>query len=411
MYGDDSVTVEDAPTAGKFYIRIERGASSVLWGNFKSQLTGTEFINYARGLYGANARLVTPQQTKYGEARASATAFAADPGTVGSREEFRGTNGTVFYFRNQDVIEGSERLFVEVRDRISGIVQSRTELIPARDYDINYIQGRVLLREALPAVSEGVLFVRDAALAGDPVYLVVNYEFAPTFIAPSNFTTGGRGEVWINDNIRIGATGYRQADEGFEQSLVGGDITFKITPDTYVKAELARANGAGFGELASGSGGFEFIERRNVADDALALRVESAASLNDVVSGLKGRLTAYYQDREEGFSSPGQLTIGGQALEQFGGTLDLPISAATTLKLKGDVLNGDINDSSVIEAGVVTKIWRGLTASIGVRRDDRTSTTPDGGTASPTLNRQGQRTDLAIELEYSPLSEEGLTKD
>ena len=403
VYGDDSVTLEDAPTAGKFYIRVERGASSVLWGNFQTQLTGTEFVNYSRGLYGANLRAVTPGQTAYGEARAAVTAFAADPGTVGSREEFRGTNGTVFYFRNQDIVEGSERLFVEVRDRVSGIVRSRTELIPARDYDFNHIQGRVLLREALPAVSDGVLFVRDAALAGDPVYLVATYEFAPTFIAPSNFTTGGRGEAWLNDHIRIGLNGYRQADEGFEQSLAGGDVTIRLNPETYFKAEAARSNGGGFGELVSGSGGFEFIDRRQIADAALGLRLEGAANLSDIDDGLNGRVSAYFQDREEGFSSPGQLTIGGEALSQYGGAFEIALGKTTTARFKADINDGDINDATVVEGGFVKTFWRRLTASVGVRHDDRASTLAGGGTASPTLNQEGARTDLAVELGYTPI--------
>ena len=35
VYGDDSTTVQDAPTSGKFYVRLEKGDSSVLWGDFQ----------------------------------------------------------------------------------------------------------------------------------------------------------------------------------------------------------------------------------------------------------------------------------------------------------------------------------------------------------------------------------------
>ena len=37
VYGDDSSIVEDAPTKGKFYVRLARGASHVMWGNFKTK--------------------------------------------------------------------------------------------------------------------------------------------------------------------------------------------------------------------------------------------------------------------------------------------------------------------------------------------------------------------------------------
>jgi hypothetical protein len=38
VYGDDSSAVDDAPTRGKFYLRLERGPSSIMWGNFKSNI-------------------------------------------------------------------------------------------------------------------------------------------------------------------------------------------------------------------------------------------------------------------------------------------------------------------------------------------------------------------------------------
>lgn len=401
VYGDDSVTVEDAPTAGKFYVRVERGQSSVLWGNFHTELTGTEFVNYARGLYGGNVRYVSQSQTSHGEARVRISGFAADPGTVNSREEFRGTNGTVFYFRNQDIVEGSERLFVEVRDRVSGIVRVRQELIVARDYDINYIQGRVLLREALPAVSDGVLFVRDAALAGDPVYLIASYEFAPTFIEPENFTTGGRGEAWLNDHVKLGVSGYRQNGDGFEQALIGGDITLRLKPSTYIKAELANADGPGSGELISGSGGFEFVDRPGADRSAMALRIEGASNLADIDERLNGAATFYYQDREAGFSAPGQLTLNGEAVEQYGGAFDIGLAPRLDFSFKADIRDGDNNDAEAIEGGMRKSFTNGLFANAGVRYDNRSSSLAGGGTASPTLNRMGARTDLAVDVGYA----------
>ena len=35
VYGDDSVAIEDAPTRGKFYVRLERGESRVSVGQFQ----------------------------------------------------------------------------------------------------------------------------------------------------------------------------------------------------------------------------------------------------------------------------------------------------------------------------------------------------------------------------------------
>ena len=82
-------------------------------------------------------------------------AFAAEPGTLQSREEFRGTGGSLYYLQHLDLTSGSERLWVEVRDRDSGMVLERKQLVPVQDYDINYLQGRVSLRTPLPSTTGG----------------------------------------------------------------------------------------------------------------------------------------------------------------------------------------------------------------------------------------------------------------
>ena len=39
-YGDDSTVTEDAPTMGKFYVRLKKERNYGLWGNFKIGYTG-----------------------------------------------------------------------------------------------------------------------------------------------------------------------------------------------------------------------------------------------------------------------------------------------------------------------------------------------------------------------------------
>ena len=150
VYGDDSTTVQDAPTSGKFYVRLEKGDSSVLWGNFQTQLTGTDFIQYARTLYGLDLRYRSPETTSLGEKKTSVDAFWAEPGTLESRQEFRGTGGSLYYLQNQDISVGSEQFGLRCATRIPASCSPSTQLVPAQDYDIDYMQGRILLHS--PAV-------------------------------------------------------------------------------------------------------------------------------------------------------------------------------------------------------------------------------------------------------------------
>ena len=59
-------------------------------------------------------------------------------------DEFRGTGGSLYYLRHQDILAGSERVRIEVRDAVSGLVIGVKNLTYGLDYDIDYIQGRMM---------------------------------------------------------------------------------------------------------------------------------------------------------------------------------------------------------------------------------------------------------------------------
>ena len=106
-------------------------------------------VDFNRSLYGANAEYVSDTQTQFGEDKTVANAFAADPGSVSSRDEFQGTGGSLYFLQRQDVVIGSERIRIEERDRDSGVVVNVRNLVFGQDYDLNYIQGRLTLTLSL----------------------------------------------------------------------------------------------------------------------------------------------------------------------------------------------------------------------------------------------------------------------
>ncbi len=395
VYGDDSTTVEDAPTYGRFYVRVEDPKSQLLWGNFQTSLTDNELMQFSRSLYGGKLDWKSGAVTQYGEKKTIVSGFAADPGTLGTREEFASTGGTLYYLRHQDITQGSERVYVETRDRDSGLVLERRELIAAQDYDVNYLQGRILLRQLVPITAEAGQFVRTSALAGNPVYLVSTYEYSPGLTSPGTFTLGGSGSQWLGDHVRIGGSAYHQGDDQSHQTLYGGDVLVRYKPGTYVKAELAKSNGADSGTTQSASGGYEFNQVQAAGGNAGAYAFEAAADLSDFSHG-HGRVGAYWRKREAGFSSPGVLT-GGQDIEQTGATADIALGARTSLIGKADFTTSTQADNHAIEVGVTHDFTNGLFAKAGVRNDKRGGF---AGTASPILNEVGTRTDGAITVGY-----------
>ncbi len=104
-FGDDSTVEEDAPTSGKFYVKLSNYENYGLWGNFEVGYLDTDLAQVDRDLYGANLHYQSLDATSFGEPRVLLDGFGADPGTVAGRE-FRGTGGSLFYLRQQDILDG-----------------------------------------------------------------------------------------------------------------------------------------------------------------------------------------------------------------------------------------------------------------------------------------------------------------
>ncbi|TNF38217.1 MAG: flagellar motor protein MotB, partial [Gammaproteobacteria bacterium] len=119
-FGDDSIVEEMAPTLGKMYVKIRKGSNFGMWGNFEITYTDTDLAHIDRDLYGANAHYESDEATAFGEKRLMIDGFAAEPGTVAGRDEFRGTGGSLYFLRHQDILVGSDRVRIEIRDKDSG---------------------------------------------------------------------------------------------------------------------------------------------------------------------------------------------------------------------------------------------------------------------------------------------------
>src|SRR2546430_11085966 len=142
--------------------------------------------------------------TSFGERRFTVDAFAAQPGTMASYEAFRGTGGSLYFLHHQDILTGSERVRIEIHDKASGIVTGVVNLQPNVDYDIDYLQGRVLLSQPLSSTANDNLLVRTSGLSGDEAYLVVRYEYTPGFEKLGQVAVGGQAHYWFNDYVRLG---------------------------------------------------------------------------------------------------------------------------------------------------------------------------------------------------------------
>jgi flagellar motor protein MotB len=397
-FGDDSTVLEDAPTTGKFFVKAKKDQTYGLWGNFKVAYTDTTLAHVDRGLYGANLHYQPLGATSFGEPRLLVDGFAADPGTVAGRDEFRGTDGSLYFLRRQDVLEGSERVRIEVRDKDSGIVLAVKNLTPVLDYDIDYLQGRIVLAQPLPATADDGLLVHSASISGHPVYLVVRYEFTPGIDEPDTMAFGGRAHYWLNDHVKVGVTADRDEAADVENSLEAADLTLRKSSATWLKLEAGRTKGPGVPATTSIDGGFKFDTQDSLAGsevDAMGYRVDASLGFKDIFKNGRGKATLYLQDLEAGYSAPGQATA--RDLTQYGGTAEIPITGRLSTRLKMDKREEDEGlETETAELNLDLRMGERWTLGTGARHESRKDNSP----VVPATQEEGDRTDAAVRLLY-----------
>ncbi|MBV9727062.1 MAG: OmpA family protein, partial [Gammaproteobacteria bacterium] len=336
-YGDDSTVQELAPTLGKFYVKVEHHDDYGLWGNFRINYLDNELTQVDRGLYGGNLHWLSDSTTSFGERRITVDGFAAQPGTIAGRDEFQGTGGSLYVLREQDILTGSEQVRIELRDKDSGLVMGTVNLRPSIDYEIDYLQGRIVLAQPLSSTASDNLLVRTSGLSGQLAYLVVRYEYTPAFSDIHTWTTGGQADAWINNYIRLGVTASSN-DAGVDgSSLRGADMLLRKSTDSWVKLQTGKSDGLVSSSSYSTDGGFGFQSYNPAAfanASAEAYRADVSVGLGDFLTGSKGRLTYYTQHLDAGYSAPGFDTLA--PTDYSGGTVTLPIGDRLSVNAKAD---------------------------------------------------------------------------
>ena len=399
-FGDDGVVEEMAPTLGKFYLKASRGQNYGMWGNFKVDYMGNELAQVDRGLYGGNLHFGSEAITRFGERKIAIDGFAAEPGTMSSYEEFRGTGGSIYFLRRQDLLRGSERVRIELRDKDSGIVTGVVNLRAGVDYDIDYLQGRLLLSEPLMSTANDNLLVRSSGLSGNEAHLVVRYEYTPGFDRLDAVAMGGQGHYWFNDHIRLGLTGNANEEGDADSNLGAADFTFRKSTDSWFKVQTARSEGLLSSSLRSNDGGFEFrgLDDTSFTDaNAMAYRADLSIGLKDFINGREGRIALYMQNLDAGYSAPGQSTI--KDAKYYGGMFRMPVTSQLTLTAKGDQRTEDQGlETRAIEADVAFRLTEKWSFSTGVRNDFRRDRSP----LVPLTQEQGERTDAVAQVTFAP---------
>jgi len=401
-FGDDGTVEELAPTQGKLYLKVDHDDNYGLWGNFDVGYMNNELAQVDRGLYGGEGHFESAATTSFGEQKLALDLFGAEPGTIPTRQEFRGTGGSFYYLRHQDILAGSERVRIEVRDKASGIVRGVVNLNPSVDYDIDYLQGTVLLSEPLASTVDDDLLIRSGGVSGDEAYLVVRYEYTPGFDDIDALAVGGQVHYWLNDHLKLGVMANDNDTDDAQSSLQAADVTYRLTAASWIKVQGGRSEGLLAQSLISNDGGYQF---QGVGDgvlldaDAKAYRGDINIGLQDVIRGLEGKVNLYGQTLGAGYSAPGLEALTDT--EAYGGAFEVALTDAMRLRGKSDSLKlEDGIQTEAHELNLGFDLGRHWDLNTGVRYDNRED---DSLVPLPTQDL-GERTDAVVQLGYDALA-------
>jgi hypothetical protein len=382
IYGDDSSMIEDAPTAGRFYVRLQRDDSDVMWGNYKAYIKGNKYLKNERALYGAQGVYRSTTVAPDAGRRTEVSTYAAQPGTLSQNDALRGTGGSAYFLRYQDITQGSETVSIETRDPVTGFVVAKTTLKSGTDYEFDYSQGVILLTQPLQSTT-----------AGRNVYLIANYEYTPATTDVKGYAAGGRAQQWLGDHVRVGATVMHDYSGDANLDLGGGDVRLFATENTYVDFSMAHSRGNGFGYAASADGGLTYSAVKapsGAKKSGNAFGVDARADLEDLTGGsVKGLVEGQYSLQQGGFATLDTENTSKREDIRLSGNASLSETTTLGVELSQSRSGGKTDREAKVIVG--EQLTEKTKLEVGVK-----NTLKSGGTGSG--GEYGRRTDLGAKL-------------
>ena len=224
IYGDNSNNQYNAPSSRKLYLKIEKENFYALFGDYRSDMNVAELANYERTLNGL--------KSEYKSKKFSYNAFISETSNQHHHEEIAGDGTSGLYRLNHSILNNSETIKIETRDRFHSerIIETK-ELVRYQDYQIDYEAGTLFFK--FPITSRDKNF--------NPNIIVIDYDSETN--NNSEIVAGGRAAFKTdNEKLEVGISALHIGrNKTKNDSLIGIDSTYKFTPDTKLHVELAQS--------------------------------------------------------------------------------------------------------------------------------------------------------------------------
>jgi uncharacterized repeat protein (TIGR01451 family) len=284
LFGDSSTRYDDAQSNSKLYLRLDRGRSYFLFGDFETENRGAGLAAYTRKLTGVKLH-VENSKGDY------VSLTGARPDTAFARDVFPG--GALGFARlsHPEVLPGSETLVIEVRDRRNPeTILSREALIRSVDFNLDAATGEIFFLRPISSFD----------FSFNLVQVVATYEYRTDSMSQAVYTARA-SKNFEGLGLKLGLSLVDQQQGDFGSFVLGGlDAEKALWHGGHVRMEWATSRG----RVASG-GNIFFGESANDRHDGNAYRVE----LEQPLAYRESVVRASYARADEGFMNPFGATV------------------------------------------------------------------------------------------------------
>ena len=349
VYGDDAVTGFDARSSERLFLRVDKGKSFLLYGDFATPgaTPARSLAAYKRSLTGVRQHL---EQEKF-----SIDSFASYDRSRRVVEEFPG-NGTSgpYVLSTSDVVVNSEQVELVTRDgNQPAVVLSTVPQARFTDYEMEPFTGRILFRRPVPSTDINL----------NPVFVRVTYETEQG--GKEFWTTGVEVRARPSESVEVGVSRVDERNPQSPYALTGVNTTVQLAPKTKLIAELAASERGREISREIGRGGDSESDR----ETGRAQRIELTHESGD----FKARVYAGRTD--PAFDNPSAPLSKGRG--ESGAKLDYRLDEKTTLR--AEAIRTEDTATGGSRAGVSAGVERVLAPGVrleGGMRHARETTTP-----------------------------------
>ncbi|EKF75939.1 hypothetical protein A11A3_00555 [Alcanivorax hongdengensis A-11-3] len=221
--GDASIRGYDARSRSKLYAKLEKGRSSLMWGDYLTDSQGDT------NDLGRTQKTLTGLNAVYDDDVNRFQVFAARPELDQVTEELPGNGTALLFTLGNRPSRDSETVEIITRDRDNpGLVIDTRTLTRYLDYSVNYFTGDIRFHDVVPTV--------DANL--NPVFVRVSYNIEGDQEEYNVF--GARVSHQFND--QFGVTVGRTVDENDTDGFDLTSVSAQYKPDSVTTLSLSTAS-------------------------------------------------------------------------------------------------------------------------------------------------------------------------